>query len=86
MHENYLQNEGNIDNANLSEKYISLVDQNIYENKKNILENKKEEILKRIEQIEEDLRTLSLSGDELSRKNRLKNFLQNFEKDKKIIE
>ena len=29
---------------------------------------------------------MSLSGDELSRKNRIKNYLQNFEKDKKIIE
>ena len=86
LNENYLKNEGNIDNLNLSEKYISLVDQNIYENKKMILENKKEEIMIKIEQIEEDLRTLSLSGNELSRKNRIKNYLENFEKDRKIIE
>ena len=86
LQENYLQNEGNIENLNLSEKYISLVDQNIYENKKNLLENKKEELIKRIEQIEDDLRTISLSENELSRKNRLKNYLQNFENDKKIIE
>ena len=86
LNENYLKNEGNIDNLNLSEKYISLVDQNIYENKKIILENKKEEIMIKIEQIEEDLRTLSLSGNELSRKNRIKNYLENFEKDRKIIE
>ena len=62
------------------------MDQNIYENKKMILENKKEEIMIKIEQIEEDLRTLSLSGNELSRKNRIKNYLENFEKDRKIIE
>ena len=86
LNENYLKNEGNIDNLNLSEKYISLVDQNIYENKKMILENKKEEIMIKIEQIEEDLRSLSLSGNELSRKNRIKNYLENFEKDRKIIE
>ena len=86
LNENYLKNEGNIDNLNLSEKYISLVDQNIYENKKMKLENKKEEIMIKIEQIEEDLRTLSLSGNELSRKNRIKNYLENFEKDRKIIE
>ena len=29
LQENYLQNEGNLDNINLPEKYISLVDQNI---------------------------------------------------------
>ena len=86
LQENYLQNEGNIENLNLSEKYISLVDQNIYENKKNLLEKKKEEIMKRIEQIEDDLRTISLSENEISRKNRIKNYLQNFEKDKQIIE
>ena len=86
LHENYLQNEGNIENLNLSEKYISVVDQNIYENKKMILENKKEQIMSKIEQIEDDLKTLSLNGEELSRKNRIKNYLQNFEKDRKIIE
>ena len=84
--EKYLQNEGNIENLNLSDKYISLVDQNIYENKKILLGNKKDELMTKIEQIEEDLKTLSLREDELTRKNRLKNYLQNFEKDKKIIE
>ena len=86
LSEKYLQNEGNIENLNLSDKYVSLVDQNIYENKKMILGNKKEELMTRIEQIEEDLKTLSLNGDELSRRNRIKHYLQNFEKDKKIIE
>ena len=86
LNEKYLQNEGNIENLNLSDKYISLVDQNIYENKKILLGNKKDEIMTKIEQIEEDLKTLSLREDELTRKNRLKNYLQNFEKDKKIIE
>ena len=86
LNEKYLQNEGNIENLNLSDKYVSLVDQNIYENKKIILENKKEELMTRIEQIEEDLKTLSLNGDELSRRNRIKHYLQNFEKDKQIIE
>ena len=86
LNEKYLQNEGNIENLNLSDKYVSLVDQNIYENKKIILGNKKEELMTRIEQIEEDLKTLSLNGDELSRRNRIKHYLQNFEKDKQIIE
>ena len=86
LSEKYLQNEGNIENLNLSDKYVSLVDQNIYENKKMILGNKKEELMTRIEQIEEDLKTLSLNGDELSRRNRIKHYLQNFEKDKQIIE
>ena len=86
LQENYLQNEGNIDNINLSEKYISQVDQNIYESKKNLLENQKEKLMTKIDQIEEDLKTLTLGGDELSRKNRIKNYLQDFEKDKKIIE
>ena len=40
----------------------------------------------KIDQIEEDLKTLTIGGDELSRKNRIKNYLQDFEKDKKIIE
>ena len=86
LNEQYLQNEGNIENLNVSEKYISQVDQNIYENKRILLENKKDELITKIERIEEDLKTLSLSGDEQTRKNRLKNYLQNFEKDKKIIE
>ena len=86
LNEKYLKNEGNIENINLSDKYVSLVDQNIYENKKIILENKKEQLITKISQIEEDLKTLSLSGDELSRRNRIKHYLQNFEKDKKIIE
>ena len=86
LNEKYLKNEGNIENFNLSDKYVSLVDQNIYENKKIILENKKEQLITKISQIEEDLKTLSLSGDELSRRNRIKHYLQNFEKDKKIIE
>ena len=86
LNEKYLKNEGNIENLNLSVKYVSLVDQNIYENKKIILENKKEQLITKISQIEEDLKTLSLSGDELSRRNRIKHYLQNFEKDKKIIE
>ena len=58
----------------------------IDEYKKNIKKKKKEEIMKRIEQIEDDLRTISLSENEISRKNRIKNYLQNFEKDKQIIE
>jgi hypothetical protein len=86
LNEKYLQNEGNIENLNLSEKYVSQVDQNIYENKKLLLVNKKDQLITKIEQIEEDLKTLSLSGDELSRRNRIKHYLQNFEKDKKIIE
>ena len=86
LNEKYLKNEGNIENLNLSDKYVSLVDQNIYENKKIILENKKEQLITKISQIEEDLKTLSLSGDELSRRNRIKHYLQNFAKDKKIIE
>ena len=86
LNEKYLKNEGNIENLNLSDKYVSLVVQNIYENKKIILENKKEQLITKISQIEEDLKTLSLSGDELSRRNRIKHYLQNFEKDKKIIE
>ena len=86
LNEKYIKNEGNIENINLSDKYVSLLDQNIYENKKIILENKKEQLITKISQIEEDLKTLSLSGDELSRRNRIKHYLQNFEKDKKIIE
>ena len=86
LQENYLQNEGNLDNINVSEKYISLVDQNIYESKKNLLEEQKEKLMKKIDLIEEDLKTLTLGGEELTRKNRIKNYLQDFEKDKKIIE
>ena len=42
--------------------------------------------MKKIDLIEEDLKTLTLGGEELTRKNRIKNYLQDFEKDKKIIE
>ena len=43
LNEKYLQNEGNIENLNLSEKYVSQDEQNKYENKKLLLVNKKDQ-------------------------------------------
>jgi len=84
--EKYLENEGNIENINLSEKYISLVDQNIFDNKKKLLNEKKFDILKKIDVIEENMKTLTLNGEQSNKKIRLKNYLENFEKDKEKIE
>ena len=84
--EKYIQNEANIDKINLSDKNISLVDLNILENKKKNLNEKKNDILQKIDAIEDNIKTLALNSIQNNKQIRLKNYLENFEKDKEKIE
>ena len=54
--------------------------------KKKLLNEKKFDILKKIDVIEENMKTLTLNGEQSNKKIRLKNYLENFEKDKEKIE
>ena len=79
--EGYMQGEGDS-----SPKNFSPVDQKVYENKKKLINEKKSKILEKLEQIEERIKDIIENGEDVSRKERLKNYIENFEKDKEIIE
>ena len=68
------------------DKNFSVVDQKIYENKKKIINEKKKEILDRIDQIEEKINQIISNAEGGTRKERVKNYIENFERDKEIIE
>ena len=55
-------------------------------NKRKKLNEKKNVLINKIEQIEDNLNQLIISMDEASRKERIKNYIENFEKDREIIE
>ena len=84
--EKFLDNEGFMQKGNNINSNFSPVDQKIYENKKKALIEKKNKYLNKIEQIEEQIKQLISNGEVTSRKERLKNYIENFEKDKEIIE
>ena len=84
--EQFLENEGYLQVEGISSNNFSPVDQKIYENKKKMLNDKKNEILNKIDQIEDKLKQIISNGDESSRKERIKNYIENFERDKEIIE
>ena len=84
--EQFLENEGYLQVEGISSSNFSQVDQKIYENKKKMLNDKKNEILNKIDQIEDKLKQIISNGDESSRKERIKNYIENFERDKEIIE
>jgi hypothetical protein len=85
--EKFLDNEGYMKNTGEnSANNFSLVDQKVYENKKKILNEKKNDLLNKIEQIEDQLNELISSIEDISKKERLKKYIENFERDKEIIE
>ena len=85
--EKFLNSEGYMQNGDgLSSRTFSSVDKIVHENKKKLLKNKKMNLLDKIEQIEDNLKQLIKSGEETSRKERIKIYIKNFEKDKEIIE
>ena len=84
--EQFLENEGYMQADGSNEKNFSLVDQNIYESKKKLIESKKSDILNKIQKIDDNIKKLVSSGLEITRKERIKNYLENFERDKEIIE
>jgi hypothetical protein len=83
--EKILDNEGYLHADGISGS-ISPVDQKIYNSKKKLLNEKKNELLNKIDQIEDKLKQIIINGDESTRKERIKNYLENFERDKEIIE
>ena len=83
--EKILDNEGYLHSDGISGS-ISPVDQKIYNSKKKLLNEKKNELLNKIDQIEDKLKQIIINGDESTRKERIKNYLENFERDKEIIE
>ena len=85
--EKFLDNEGYMKNTGEnSANNFSLVDQKVFENKKKILNEKKNDLLNKIEQIEDQLNELITSIEDISKKERLKKYIENFERDKEIIE
>ena len=86
--ENILSNEVFTPGAtnSLSVQNFSPVDQNIFKDKQKALKNKKNELIDKIGHIEDKLNLLIANGVEPSRKERIKNYLENFERDKEIIE
>ena len=80
--EGYMQNSGGENSTN----HFSVVDQKVYENKKKLLNEKKTDLLNKIDQIEDQLNQLISSIEDISKKERLKKYIENFERDKEIIE
>ena len=86
--EKFLEKEGFMHDSvgEVPDKNFSVVDQKIYENKKKIINEKKKEILDRIDQIEEKINQIISNAEGGTRKERVKNYIENFERDKEIIE
>ena len=69
-----------------SDKNFSVVDQKIFEDKKKTINLKKKELLNRIDQIEDKINQMISSAEGVTRKERLKNYIESFERDKEIVE
>ena len=67
-------------------KSISSVDQNIYDSKKRLIKNKKDEIMNKIDKIDDNIKEIISSEIKSSRKERIRNYIDNFDKDKEAIE
>jgi hypothetical protein len=83
--ENYMEKEGYTQGDGLQNTF-SPIDQKLYECKKKMLNDKKTEITNKIEQIDDQLKQIVITGNKSSRKERIKNYIENFERDKEIIE
>jgi hypothetical protein len=69
-----------------SDRNFSVVDQKIFEDKKKTINLKKKELLNRIDQIEDKINQMISSAEGVTRKERLKNYIESFERDKEIVE
>ena len=67
-------------------KSISSVDQNIYDSKKRLIKNKKDEIMNKIDTIDDNIKEIISSEIKSTRKERIRNYIDNFDKDKEAIE
>ena len=82
----FLENGVGAGGDSTSTNNFSLVDQNVLENKKKNLNEKKTELMDKIDQINDKLNQIITNMDEEPRKERIKNYIENFEKDREIIE
>ena len=67
-------------------KNLSNVDQNIYDSKKRLIKNKKDEIMNKIDTIDDNIKEIISSEIKSTRKERIRNYIDNFDKDKEAIE
>ena len=67
-------------------KNLSNVDQNIYDSKKRLIKNKKDEIMNKIDKIDDNIKEIISSEIKSTRKERIRNYIDNFDKDKEAIE
>ena len=67
-------------------KNLSSVDQNIYDSKKRLIKNKKDEIMNKIDKIDDNIKEIISSEIKSTRKERIRNYIDNFDKDKEAIE
>jgi hypothetical protein len=67
-------------------KNLSNVEQNIYDSKKRLIKKKKDEIMNKIDKIDDNIKEIISSEIKTTRKERIKNYLENFDKDKETIE
>jgi len=67
-------------------KNLSTVDQNIYDSRKRLIKNKKDEIMNKIDKIDDNIKEIISSEIKSTRKERIKNYIENFDKDKETIE
>ncbi len=84
--EKFLDKEGYMESGEVTNRTFSPMDQKVFEDKKKVLKEKKNNLMKKIEEIEEKLNKILINVGETSRKERLKNYIENFEKDKEVIE
>ena len=84
--EKFLDKEGYMESGEVTNRTFSPMDQKVFEDKKKVLKEKKNDLMKKIEEIEEKLNKILINVGESSRKERLKNYIENFEKDKEVIE
>ena len=67
-------------------KNLSNVDQNIYDSKKRLIKNKKDEIMNKIDKIDDNIKEIISSEIKSTRKERIRNYIDNLDKDKEAIE
>ena len=84
--EKFLDKEGYMESGEVTNRTFSPMEQKVFEDKKKVLKEKKNDLMKKIEEIEEKLNKILINVGESSRKERLKNYIENFEKDKEVIE
>ena len=85
--EKFLESEGHMESGGgLSNRTFSPVDEKVFQSKKKLLGEKKNELMNKIEEIEDKINKIVVTVGGTTRKERLKVYIENFEKDKELIE